>query len=191
MYTTIPDRKFAHLTPSLVWINLPKDKKGCEPGNQVLRASKTPLIKGSGSTVRLLVGEYGGQRSTIKTATSLLMMDVHITPNSNITIDLKGTFFVGAYTLTGTGTMANQKVQPYSVIASKPTGNQESTLSCQAGPDGLRFLLYAGEPINDPISVDGYFVCRTKEETAKAVQDFDQRENSFAKGKSWSSKIAN
>lgn len=160
----------------------------------MLRANKTPLIRGpDGTLLRLLVGQYDGQRSTIQTASPLLMMDVHVAPNATLQLQLRRSFFVGTYVLSGTGTIGSCRVQPHSVATSQPPaiGPEDSTLSCQAGSDGMRFLLYAGEPIADPISVDGYFVCCTPEETRGAVADFDRRENRFAKGKSWSSAIAN
>lgn len=182
-----------YLIGELVWINLPKDRKYCEPGNQVLRASKTPIINDTeGVEIRLLAGEYGTQRSPINTSSPLLMADIIMKPNTITNLNIPGEFFIGTYVLSGNGSIGEQAISKGSVTLSHagPTIIGQSTLKCSGGSEGLRFLLYAGTPINDPINVDGFFVCCNHDETAKAVTDFDQRINSFAGGKSWLSNIA-
>ncbi|PJF20116.1 hypothetical protein PSACC_00073 [Paramicrosporidium saccamoebae] len=167
------------------WINLPKELKECEPGNQVLRASKTEIIKTENATIRLLVGKYAGKESTVKSATPILMMDVVTTGSTALTIP--GEYFLGVYNLSGTGTVGAQSLCPHSVATSKAGSSGDTLLQCEGE---MRFLLFAGAPIKENIDVDGYFICCTKEETNNAIRDFDSRSNGFARGATWSSKIA-
>jgi len=48
-----------------------------------------------------------------------------------------------------------------------------------AGPQGLRFLLALGKPLNEPIAWHGPIVMNTKEEIQQALKDLQQ--NTFIK----------
>ena len=41
-----------------------------------------------------------------------------------------------------------------------------------SGPEGLSFLLAAGQPINEPVVQHGPFVMNTREEIMQAFQDY-------------------
>jgi len=45
-------------------------------------------------------------------------------------------------------------------------------LTVQAGPEGIRFLLVSGKPIEEPVAWYGPFVMNTHEELAQAFDDF-------------------
>jgi hypothetical protein len=169
---------------------LPKEQKECEPGNQVLRASKTPIVRQDGAELRILAGSYGDQKAPIHTSSPLLMMDVKIEPNSTSKLTLPGDFFVGTYVLSGDGQIGNQSVEPFSIALSKPGSPSTTELVCTSGTRGLRFLLFSGARINDPLDVDGFFVCCSPHQTERAVKDFEERTGSFAAGNRWHSKIA-
>lgn len=179
------------------WINLPQDHKNLSPGNQVLREAKTPQLQVDGAQLRLLVGTYDKQKSPIRTVTPLLMMDVLVEPGRSCILRPPADHFVGAYVLGGEGSIGGVAVEEHSVVRSRPTtevtaADDSSLLEVAASPAAapLRFLLFAGRPISEPVAADGFFVCRTPEETRQAVRDFEQCTNSFAAGKNWSSNLA-
>jgi redox-sensitive bicupin YhaK (pirin superfamily) len=184
IHAQVPGEKSANRHVQF-WINLPKELKECEPGNQVLRASKTEIINIENATIRLLVGEYAGKKSTVKSATPILMMDVVTAGNTTLTIP--GEYSVGVYNLSGTGSVGAQSLCAHSVAISKAGSPGDTLLQCEGE---MRFLLFAGTPIKESLDVDGYFICCTKEETSKAICDFDSRSNGFSRGATWSSKIA-
>lgn len=175
------------------WINLPREGKGGEPSNQVLRAAKTPVIKQDGAIVKLIAGEYGGERSPLVGATPILLMDIYLPPNCKTTVKIPSEYFVGTYTLQGEGMLVTTtKVAPHSVTTRKATlAGDLLCIPCEAGPTGLRFLLYAGVPVTEPVNVDGYFVCCTPQDTEEACEDFEKCQGAFARGKNWSSTLAN
>lgn len=177
------------------WINLPRDHKDVSPGNQVLRETKTPRLQVEGAQLRVLVGTYDKQKSPIRTVTPLLMMDVLVEPDRSCTLRLSADHFVGAYVLAGEGSIGGTAVKEYSVVRSRPktgiTAKDDSLLEVTASSAApLRFLLFAGQPISEPVAADGFFVCCTPEETRQAVLDFEQCTQSFSAGKNWSSKLA-
>jgi len=174
------------------WINLPKDHKYCDPDNQVLRAAKTPVGKCGDAVCRLLIGKFEGKESPLQTKTPILIMDVKLPAGGRMQLKLPGNLFVGFYVLEGKGNVPGMvDMEESSIVLSKPGPPEESLLELEAKEEDLRFLLFAGEPINEPVDFDGYFVCRSKDDTRKAINDFDKGEGPFAAGKTWSSKIAN
>lgn len=174
------------------WVNLPRECKHGEPSNQVLRAAKTPVIKQDGAILKLIAGEYGGERSPLVGATPIMLMDVYLPPNCKTTLKIPSDHFLGTYTLEGNGTIVTTEVASLSVTTSKATSAGDVLcMPCEAGPAGLRFLLYAGVPITQPVNVDGYFVCCTPQDTKEACEDFEKCQGAFARGKNWSSTLAN
>lgn len=175
------------------WINLPQDHKSVAPGNQVLREAKVPILQAGGAHLKLLVGSYEGQTSPIRTLTPLLMMDVLVDAAHGCILRLPSDHFVGAYVLGGAGRIGGTAVGEYSVVRSLPKGGAsgESVLEVAADPTvPLRFLLFAGQPINEPVAADGFFVCCSSEEAHRTIQDFEQCTRAFAAGKNWSSKLS-
>ncbi|XP_038658664.1 pirin isoform X8 [Scyliorhinus canicula] len=51
-----------------------------------------------------------------------------------------------------------------------------------------RFVLIAGEPINEPVVKHGPFVMNSQEEIAEALEDYRTGKNGFEKAKGWKSK---
>lgn len=173
----------------LVWINLPREKKNSPPENQTLESKLAPVINQEGSEVRLLAGKYASRESPIKTMSPLILLDVQLAPNSTLNLSLPGAFFIGTYVVDGSGIIGNQEITSSSITLSNPTSSDETILCCSSQVSGLRFLLYGGEPLKEPIDVDGFFVCSTTEETKQTVKDFHDRKNGFQAGSNWKSNI--
>lgn len=181
------------------WINLPKDKKQAKSANQMLRSHEIPHWKDQyGAEISLLVGRYGGFDSPINTFTPLLMMDVKlkaVEEGQPWKLYLPGNFMIGLYVIEGKGQVGeHQLLQTGSIITSQPTDptDENTVLSIKAeSSQSLRFLVFAGKPIQEPIDFEGFFVCNERHETSQVIKDFEQCTNGFAKGKAWSSQIAN
>ena len=174
------------------WINLPQNHKYCDPNNQVLRAAKTPVGKCGDAVYRLLTGKFEGKESSLQTKTPILIMDVRLPALGKTQLKIPGSFFVGLYVLEGKGSVPGTiNLKKNSIVLSKPDSSSESLLELETKEEGLRLLLFAGEPINEPMEFDGYFVCLSKDDTNKAINDFDKGEGPFVASRAWSSKIAN
>lgn len=136
--------------------------------------------------MKLLVGSYGGKTSSLKTATPLLMMDIKL--DGTVMLTIPGDHFIGVYVLEGSGEIGGQELGTYSVATSKAKDSTPGDTQLQCTGE-MRFLVFSGAPIREPICVDGYFTCCTEEETKRAVEDFDERKGNFSLGATWTSKI--
>ena len=50
--------------------------------------------------------------------------------------------------------------------------NQEGKLDLTAGKEGAKFIVVAGEPLNEPVARGGPFVMNSKGEVLKAFEDY-------------------
>ncbi|MBT6128883.1 MAG: pirin family protein, partial [Candidatus Marinimicrobia bacterium] len=69
-----------------LWLNLPKDKKMIEPAYQDIESEQIPIVKEKAGTVKVISGEYSGTIGPGKSHTPVLILDIRINPNSEITI---------------------------------------------------------------------------------------------------------
>jgi redox-sensitive bicupin YhaK (pirin superfamily) len=53
--------------------------------------------------------------------------------------------------------------------------DQGDEISVQAGDEGLRFLLVAGQPLREPVAWYGPIVMNTQEELRQAFRELDER----------------
>ena len=58
-----------------------------------------------------------------------------------------------------------------------------------ATENGARFILFSGEPLNEPFAHRKFFVMNTPEQVDEAFKDYETRSNGFEDGKHWESKI--
>lgn len=57
--------------------------------------------------------------------------------------------------------------------------------------DETRFILLAGQPMNEPIAAQGPFVLNEREELYKAFEDYQRGKNGFEGADTWQSDIQN
>ncbi|KDN49381.1 hypothetical protein RSAG8_02083, partial [Rhizoctonia solani AG-8 WAC10335] len=72
------------------------------------------------------------------------------------------------------------------VLSSDP---EENHVGLSAGDDGADVVLFAAEPLNQPIARFGPFVMNTKEELKKALLDYRMEINGFENARRWKSSI--
>jgi redox-sensitive bicupin YhaK (pirin superfamily) len=75
------------------------------------------------------------------------------------------------YVYRGTLTVAGTEVprQRMALLANTPGSDG---VALQAGPEGARAILIAGQPLGEPIAQYGPFVMNTNEEIYQAVEDY-------------------
>ena len=156
-----------------LWVNLPRKDKWAPPQYRDITAAKIPKVEESTGTVGLISGTYGGASgATQGDYVQVLLLDVDLKPGAawNLPVDPQATLFI--YMVEGAGLFDGSEA-PVENHRALLFGDGD-TFAVQAGPEGLRFILFAGRPLREPIAWGGPIVMNTQEELNQAFAEIDQ-----------------
>ena len=173
-----------------LWGNLPSDQKMCAPRYQDVAAREIPEVTDDdGTHVRVITGEFWGKRGPVDgIAADPQYLDISVPAGvtKRFKIDTYRRAF--AYIFEGAGAFVDASA-PQGVLLEKEVAGQEvnirdlsgdrtlvrfgtgDEITVQAGPEGLRFLLISGAPIQEPVAWHGPIVMNTKAELQQAFKD--------------------
>lgn len=173
-----------------LWGNLPSSMKMTAPRYQDVEAKEIPEITDDdGTHVRVIVGEFWGQSGPVDgIAADPQYLDISVPAGVKKTFKIDTYRRAFAYVFEGSAAFADAS-QPTGVLLEKEVMGEEVNIrdlsgdrtlirfgtgdevTVQAGPEGVRFLLISGAPIEEPVAWHGPIVMNTQEELYKAVQD--------------------
>jgi redox-sensitive bicupin YhaK (pirin superfamily) len=152
-----------------LWINLPASEKMSAPGYQEYSPESIPVIDNDAETVRVLIGEYAGQRGRVDDPhTNVQYLDVALRAGKTFTQAVSDDLQGFVYVFEGDAVMAGTVVPTHSFVLL----GEGDTVEITAGAQGARFILVAGRPIKEPIVQYGPFVMNTREEIEQAFVDY-------------------
>jgi len=163
-----------------LWVNLPRTHKMMEPRYRGLAAAEIPACElPDGTLVRVLAGRFGDcegpARDLVRAPT---YFDLTLPPGQTFTHPFPSGHTVFAYVLEGSGAFGDESAVAHRNVALFGDGE---LFRAESGPEGLRFFLFSGEPLREPIAWRGPIVMNTEEELYTAFQELD--EGSFIKSK--------
>ncbi len=164
-------RRGGRLEMVQLWVNLPASDKMAAPGYQNITNADIPVVPlaGEAGTVRVIAGEFGGQRGPARTHTPMDVWDLRLTRDRHATLDFAQGHTVAMVVLRGTVLFNGSQVarEGQMVLFDRSAGQVELEANADA-----TVLVLAGEPIDEPIAGYGPFVMNTQEELAQAMDDF-------------------
>jgi redox-sensitive bicupin YhaK (pirin superfamily) len=152
-----------------LWINLPRDYKMTTPKYQDISSSTFPVIKEDKAQLKLVTGDYKGQKGPASTFTPILAMMVDFDENAHLLFDVPESYNTLVYLLDGKLNVDGTEVAKLNLIQFNNDGEQVGFQSNEKG----KLLLLAGEPINEPISSYGPFVMNYPGEIKQAILDYE------------------
>lgn len=157
-----------------LWINLPKSKKMQTPSYQPLTSEEIVLIKKDNAELRLVSGNYEGQRGPAESAVFTAMMKIQ--EGGVFPFSFPETNNVAIYVLEGT-VMINEVAEAgqYDFVIFKKTAGD---ISVKAISDS-KLLILAGDPIDEPLVTHGPFVMNTQTEILEAMRDYQEGKMGF------------
>lgn len=181
-----------------LWANLPRNLKMTDPRYQDVKSRDIPeILEDDGTVVKVIVGDFWGRTGPVDgIAADPLYLDIYIPPLRRKTFPIDTRRKAFAYVFEGAGKFADAS-GPQGVLLEKEVMGQEVNIrdlsgnrtliqfgkgdevAVQAGPDGLRFLLVAGAPIQEPVAWHGPIVMNTAEELRTAMAEL--RNGTFIK----------
>lgn len=175
-----------------LWGNLPSSLKMTDPRYQDVAATEIPeVIDDDGTRVRVVVGEFWGRKGPVDgIAAEPQYLDISVPAGVQKTFKVDTYRRAFAYVFEGMGKFADAS-QPTGVLLEKEVGGEEVNIrdlsgdrtlikfgtgdevTVQAGPEGVRFLLISGAPIDEPVAWHGPIVMNTQDELRQAMRDLN------------------
>ena len=172
-----------------LWANLPAALKMTDPRYQDIPASAIPEVtEDDGSKARVICGEFWGKKGPVEgVAADPRYVDISVPPNKTKRIKVETTRNAFAYVFAGAGTFKDAS-RPQAVLTESATDpnaapvydaknhslvlfDRGDEIVVQAGPEGIRFLLVSGKPLEEPVAWHGPIVMNTDEELRQAIAE--------------------
>jgi quercetin 2,3-dioxygenase len=172
IHSEMPEQEEGRMEGFQLWLNLPAKDKMCPPGYRDIRPEQIPEVTAEGVSVRVIAGQALGTAGAMqREATAPTYLDLHLEPGARFAQPLPAAHNAFVYVYRGELAIGETAVpvQRMAILANTP-GSDGVVL--QAGAQGARAILVAGQPLNEPIAQYGPFVMNTNEEIFQAVEDF-------------------
>ena len=151
-----------------VWLNLPAKDKMVAPAYFDIAKDMIKTVEMPQGEVKVLAGEFGGATGVEPPHIKVTILDVSLWPEQKISIPSKAGENLFVYIMDGEGTFGTQSPQ----LVEKRTAvffSQGDELSVQAGSGGIRFMVFSGPPLREPIAWSGPIVMNTQQELKEAA----------------------
>ncbi len=165
-----------------LWLNLPAKNKMVPPKYHGITKTDIPVIDEGDKKIHIIAGTYQGKTGAIEgDYVKPLYLDVEIYPGAEWFLDTDSNATLFVYLVEGEGAFGptTEEFIPAKHALLFDAGKQ---FRVKASDNGLRFLLMAGKPLEEPIAWGGPIVMNTKEELDLAFKELE--ENKFIKLKS-------
>ncbi|CAF1213840.1 unnamed protein product [Adineta steineri] len=175
-----------------LWVNLSKKYKMVEPNYQELLDKDIPRTATPDGLiqVKIIAGESMSVKSPVYTRTPTMYLDFTLKPNSPVfTQEIPKGWNAFIYILNGQGEFGSKKTEADAHHALILSQNGDGIDFRNTGNNSdCRFVLIAGQPLNEPVVQHGPFVMNTQEEIRQTMKDFQLCQNGFENARDWQSK---
>jgi len=164
-------RKGGTLQMVQLWVNLPAKDKSASPGYQTLLKAQIPtvLLPSAAGSVRVIAGEFTGEKGPARTFTPINLWDVNLTAGKSVELALPDGHTTTFLVLKGE-VVANEE-QEAGEGALVIFAREGDRIAIEAKSD-TTLLVMNGEPINEPIVGQGPFVMNSRAEIQQAFKDY-------------------
>jgi redox-sensitive bicupin YhaK (pirin superfamily) len=153
-----------------LWIALPARDRGLAPRFEIIRRDAAPMVRAPGVEARLYSGASGMLRASTRNRAPVTLLDLKLAPGAMFHQALPGTYNGFFYVVEGQATVGDDRVATGQVGWLAPSASTDLAIS--AGASGARLVLYAGEPIGEPLVQHGPFVAGSAAEIAEFHRQF-------------------
>ncbi|MFI4889792.1 MAG: pirin family protein [Steroidobacterales bacterium] len=154
-----------------LWVNLPAQHKMSAPRYQAIVDAQIPSVDlpGGAGTVRIIAGEYAGQRGPAATFTPLNVWDMRLVAGKSVSLQVAPGYTAALAVLHGSVLVNGVQRAGDAELVMLDLAGTEVQLAADAATS---LLVLTGEPIGEPIVGYGPFVMNSREEIQTAVRDF-------------------
>ena len=152
-----------------LWIALPTRDRALEPQFEIIRREAVPVVRLAGAEAVLYSGTSGSVSSPTRNRVPTTMIDLSLEPNATFEQDLPPAYNGFFYVLDGSVQVDGDPIEASQVGWLAPSSSRELVISAQ--DNGARLVLYAGQPLGEPLTQEGPFVAGAPSE----INDFNRR----------------
>jgi len=167
IHSEMPEQTEGLVRGFQLWLNLPKEKKMIDPSYHDIQPDKIPSVVLDSAKVKVISGEFQSTQGPGRPHTGVLYLDVHLDPNAEISVPIPENW--NAFIYVYEGQIESNLSAPKGNLAVLETNG---SFDCKANESDTRFILVAGEPLNEPVARGGPFVMNTKGEVLQAFDDY-------------------
>ncbi|HUV71104.1 MAG TPA: pirin family protein [Terracidiphilus sp.] len=174
-----------------LWANLPAALKMTDPRYQDIPSSAIPEVtEDDGTHARIICGDFWGKRGPVEGVATESMsvdaryVDISVPPGKRKRIQVETTRNAFAYVFAGAGTFRDAS-NPQAVLTESAVDpnaapvydaknhslvlfDRGDEIVVEAGPEGIRFLLVSGKPLEEPVAWYGPIVMNTQAQLDQA-----------------------
>jgi redox-sensitive bicupin YhaK (pirin superfamily) len=157
-----------------LWIALPARDRGLAPRFEIIRRDAAPVVRAPGVEARLYSGASGTLRSPTRNRVPVTLIDLRLAPGATFHQALPATYNGFFYVVAGDAGVGDHRVATGQVgwLAPAASSDRAIDLAISAGASGAHLVLYAGEPIGEPLVQRGPFVAGSPAEITEFHRQF-------------------
>lgn len=149
------------------WVNAPSENKMEAAFYKPIFAAETPTIENDNYSIQVVCGEYEGVKGSVEYYSPLVLLRGHIKSSAELRINLDPTFNTILYQLDGSLSVNGKDTEKKEMVWFNQDGAEIEIIA----KENTRFIVLAGEPINEPMKSYGPFVMNTQTEIMEAIKD--------------------
>lgn len=156
-----------------LWLNLPRSHKMTQPQYRDIRADMVPKVSEEGCTVGVISGSYKNTMGAVQgDYVKTMFLDVAMQDGAQwqLPTNKESTLFI--YIVEGDGRFEASDEKLVSAKSALLFGSGDE-FRVRASEKGLRFLLFSGKPLKEPVAWGGPIVMNTQQELAQAFREIE------------------
>lgn len=167
IHSEMPEQTEGLVRGFQLWFNLPKEKKMIDPAYHDIQADQIPEVELENGKVKVISGTFQDTTGPGRPHTGMMYLDVHLNDKQDIVLPIEDDWNGFVYVYEGS-IDANISVPKGSLAVL----NTKNDFLCSSTKKNTRFILVAGQPLNEPVARGGPFVMNTKGEILQAFEDY-------------------
>ena len=169
----------ARLLGAQLWLNLPARDKMANPQYGDIKSQDVPAVDEEGSIVRVIAGPYKNITGAFEGRyVKAKYLDVEVKAGKEWSFGTGDDMTLFIFILLGSGRFDPDEEEAIDSKRAVLFGDGD-TFWVRAGNEGIRFLLFSGKPLKEPVAWGGPIVMNTREELDVAFRELS--ENTFVK----------
>lgn len=165
-----------------LWVNLPASSKFVAAKYQELRQLNMPIRQETGAKIRVFSGASGNAVAGTKNYVPVTFLELRLHPNAVVTQRLEAGLNAFIVMLEGSAAVGQSEtvVQAGQLAWLDRSVSTSEILIC-SGDSGARAVLFAGMPLQEPVSARGPFVMNTPQEVDAAFEAYRREGDQFGR----------